>query len=142
MDPIYPRKSDVVEAEPMDRELLSQRVIECREKGMSKHQSMGHCLQLVEYRAHLDEDDNVVVDQEGVGSDDVVGFEEVWGEVEAERAAMDAVNAIEHDTKASYVAALREHSSHLDPIAWAAGKLAEHGVTTWPNLKKALAPDV
>lgn len=133
-----------MQAAPMDPGEMDARVIECRGEGLNKSQAIGPCLRLVEYKAHKATDSNgkesTVVDQVGVGSDDVAGFDAAWNRAEAREKEAQAVNPLDFDTKAKYVAALNKIG--VDGVAWAAALLSGHGVTTWGNLKKELSVNV
>jgi len=74
------------------------------------------------------------------GSDDVATVGRLLDEIEAEVVACRGVSPADHATVDSYTEALPV--KYLDPAKWYAGIKAEYGVSTYADLRVAVAPAV
>ena len=68
------------------------------------------------------------------GSDDVVTFERLWSEIDAQVISARAVSPADHATVTLYKAAVSEAAPLLDSTLWYDGLKAETGADTYAEL--------
>lgn len=111
---IYPYKTTVPVVQKLAKPDVATAIIVQRELGLSKAQAIGPVLD---------------------GSDDVATFNEVWGEIEAERLSLETVAPSEFATESQFRAALTSRSTYLSPEKWLAGIKTKLGISQWSDVK-------
>ena len=114
MPRVYPRAPEIqVTPAQIDEVVCAERIAQCKDADMPKAVAAGICL---------------------AGSDDVVTFERLWSEIDAQVISARAVSPADHATVTLYKAAVSEAAPLLDSTLWYDGLKAEVGVSTYAEL--------